>query len=279
MQPENLNELEKELTILDLVWSMINETVNWSIFEKGLNYQNDKLTIRSWNEQRLFAILFRDFLSIARVDSKNNLFNLPHLPAQNGSYLDYLEHVCKAPQIGNATNLLNITMKFKSWLSAELNYPKDLLHHMQAKNDLKISRYRLFRMIGDGQKHGIAGLSISVSQFEKALKNSNIESDHPYYDFQEFTDMAFDDFFNYHCQSTVPHFLISVRREIYLYLRAFVLSHKYSDGAGQWRWPYKFPKEVTSQIGKGVFHSITYKFTSAPDPFSFSPHPVFWKRK
>ncbi len=85
-------QIEQEAIILNAVWSMIDEMVNYAIFDKSDSVENVTLLFSGPSDRKLFNILLADFLSLPNVES----FQLPHLPNVGGPSIELIYFTCSA---------------------------------------------------------------------------------------------------------------------------------------------------------------------------------------
>jgi hypothetical protein len=119
------NEPEQEAIVLNAMWTMIDDMVNYEMFMKTERTTDVVLMFSTSTHMRLFNVLLVDFLSQPRPGRGGSVpFDLP-LPPPNTrqadlTHLFYLRQVCAAPKLGpNASMIAGPLDGFSNWLEAE----------------------------------------------------------------------------------------------------------------------------------------------------------------
>lgn len=68
-----MNDTEREAIILNSAWEMIDDMVNWAMFEKTDKTELSNLWFPTCQHRQLFLILLADFLSLPRAFLKGSL--------------------------------------------------------------------------------------------------------------------------------------------------------------------------------------------------------------
>lgn len=167
----NYNAVEQEAIILNAVWKMIDEMVNFAII-MPLGQTTKDLTLfpRTSETRKIFHILLGDFLSPVVPRRKANLpFELKE-PPQNSrqsdySFLFYLRQVIKNPQLGASTGELAACVEdFSVWLEEDTHIERVWLPSIETEVDLDIGRMTWIKICADIGKHSFARLEGNVKK-------------------------------------------------------------------------------------------------------------------
>lgn len=216
-------KIEQEIVALNAVWQLIDEMVNFEIFEELSGNQVSNLFFSSSSHARLFNILLVDFLSVPQLNSKNSQrpFGLTG-PTQDSratdhTYLLYLRQICDAPQMNNDTSALqSIVAEFSEWLEQDCTIKKVWFPSIDTEIDLAIPRITLLKICGDIGKHNFSRLQVNVKKIHKILKQhgKTIDEADGYLVLHEFYEWFHHTVFMYH-SSTISEFLNELRWEIF----------------------------------------------------------------
>src|SRR6218665_1913103 len=121
-----LTKTEQEAIVLNAVWSMIDEMVNFAIFMPLGDRRHDiNLMPQSTDTMRLFHVLLGDFLSPLVRKGKGGLpFDLPNPPTparpSDLTFLFYLRGICASPNLSkDVVPLRDAVEAFSAWLEAD----------------------------------------------------------------------------------------------------------------------------------------------------------------
>lgn len=167
---------EQEAIVLNAVWLMIDEMVNFAIFMPfGEKIHDAILMPRTTDTRRLFHVLLGDFLSPLVRKGKGDLpFSLP-MPARGArlsdmTFLFYLRMVCDHPKLnGNAEALIKPVEAFSSWLEADTCIEKVWLPSIGTELNLTIKRITWLKICSDIGKHSFARLEPNVAKIVRIL--------------------------------------------------------------------------------------------------------------
>ena len=206
------NEIEKEVVFLKAIKGMIDEMVNFGIFEIRGDYSNAEVYFHKSIHQRFFNIMLVDFLSCA--DKKIIGESVPYLSALSG--------IANNPHFNqnNSINNLRISVdNFKKWLEHE--FTKNIwLSSIQLDIDLHIKRIEFIKICGNISKHNFSRLSGVVSDIKKIfIRNKKTLTENEILtSLDNFYEWFHEDVFNYH-GSTIVEFLNNISWGIYEYLK------------------------------------------------------------
>lgn len=150
-------EVEQEIVVLKVVWDLIHEMVNFSMFRKFEESREAQLMPSSKAHQRLFNILLVDFLS-----RPASVFDLPQppktLPVSEQGYLFHLKRICASPKLNPAGSevLLSPLMAFADWLESECFIENVWLPSIQVQTNLTLKRVVFIKICGNIAKHSTA---------------------------------------------------------------------------------------------------------------------------
>ena len=256
-----MNEIEREVIILDSAWKMIDGMVNWSMFA-GRDLQSPtNLQHQDEERRRLFIILLRDFLSQVGNGRQPIPFGLSKAPQNtrfsDRTFLFHLRQVCEVPQLGNDTvDLRQQIEAFAEWLEEEFDASEVNLPDIGMQMDFRITRYRYIQLCGDIAKHHLGRLSANVRHIRGLLKQGgrDIDDQTAYLAFENFFNWFFDDIFNYHT-SQIAEFLNNIRWGIFHYLELefqrsyYVKEHATLDLPA---YGYSVPEEIQQPIAHAM---------------------------
>ena len=121
------NKTEQEVIILNAIWGMIDDMVNFEMFVKTEQTTDLVLMFSTSTHMRLFNVLLVDFLSQPQPQPRQGgslPFDLPQ-PRSNGrqtdlTHLFYLRQVCAAPKLGSDASVIAGPLEgFSDWLETE----------------------------------------------------------------------------------------------------------------------------------------------------------------
>ena len=173
-----MNEVEREIIILNSAWEMINDMVNWSVFVKHDRVDQIIMRFSTGGHGRLFAILLTDFLSEVRAFNRDPIPLGLLVPPSNArpadrTFLFHLRQVCTNPMLGeDVTELNDAVEKFAAWLETKFVAKGVNLTVIDIVADLRVTRYRYIKMCGDIGKHNLARLSANVGHLRDLLAAS-----------------------------------------------------------------------------------------------------------
>ena len=165
-----MNQTERESVILNSAWAMIDDMVNWAMFDKNDLVGSTTLMFQSRTHAKLFIILLTEFLSPIQQSNSNKIVqNLVRMPnnarGANRTFIFHLRQVCLYPQLGkNATELSDKVEEFASWLETSMMSREVNLSNINIVADIQLERYRYLKMCGNIAKHSLPRLSRVVSE-------------------------------------------------------------------------------------------------------------------
>jgi hypothetical protein len=226
-EPTKFSELEREVIILYAVWSMIDELVNFEMFELLASTENTNLMFSTATHARLFNVLLADFLSSPQKDRKRGTlpFGLPPTPREGvlsqQSYLYYLSGLCEDPKLDKRTEALaNAVSSFRDWLDAECVVPEVWLAEIGVQANVRAPRLELLKICGNIGKHNFSRLEVNVRDIMRILENSGqpLTEQQAFIALPSFYEWFHRHFFVYH-SSTIAEYLNNLRWALFGYLR------------------------------------------------------------
>jgi hypothetical protein len=280
-----MNDIEQECIILNSVWQMIDDMVNWAMFVKHDRTEPTNVMFQTGQHGRLFIILLGDFLSELRAFKKQPIPLGLRPPPSNArpsdlTFLYYLRQVCANPQLGTQySDLQRWTEAFASWLEGEFIAPGVNLHAIDVVADLRVSRYRYIKICGDIAKHNLARLATNVAHIRKLLDASGhpVSEQDAYLAVENFFEWFHDDIFIYH-SSQIAEFLNNVRWAIFDYLRPeYARSWHRPAGAGSdsSRYAYYYPVGCSEQLARAMYWDLMNRVRGKPWIHRFVVHESF----
>lgn len=268
------NSTEQEAIVLNAVWSMIDDMVNFAIFMPlGEKIHDTNLMPRTTDTRRLFHVLLGDFLSPLVRKGKNGLpFDLPS-PSANArpsdlTFLFYLRHIFERPMLNVAVDAIRQPVEeFSFWLEQD-SYVEDVwLPSINVKVSLTIKRITWLKICADIGKHSFARLEPNVTKIVRILSEHGKEIDEGmgYTVLPEFWEWFHTHLFAYHA-STIAEFLNNIRWGIFHYLlpeysRAYhVLSYEMDAPM----YAFHVPTEIASPLARTMYWDLMNMVRSEP---------------
>lgn len=270
-----MNEIEREVIILNSAWKMIDGMVNWSMFVSRNLQSPTNLLFQDEERGRLFIILLRDFLSPIHANSGQPIpFGLSKIPQNSQrlsdrTFLFHLRQICEVPQLGNDTaDLQQQIGAFAEWLEEEFIAPEVDLPDIDVQMDLRIARYWYIRLCGDIAKHHLGRLSANVGHIRGLIRQDgrDIDGQTAYLAFENFFNWFFDNVFNYHA-SQIAEFLNNIRWGIFHYLELeFERSYHLKEHAtlDLPAYGYNVPEEIQQPISHAMYWDVMNRMRQKP---------------
>jgi hypothetical protein len=225
MPTDAFTPIEQEAIVLKVVWDLIDDMVNFAMFEHPLSHDDTNLLFKSSSESQLFRIHLVDFLSLPQARGKKPIpFGLPAPPAappSDRTYLFHLRRLVAEPLLGmDAGPLAKVVEAFGDWLDADCLIPEMNLWGIDAVLDVTAPRIDILRICGDTAKHNFSRLEANVAKIAKMITAAGrpIETQEAYLALPTFAEWINDNVWLYHA-STIAEFLNNIRWAIYGYLR------------------------------------------------------------
>jgi hypothetical protein len=257
---------EQEAIVLNSVWSMIDDMVNFVIF-MPLNgkTQNTNLMPITSDTLRLFHVLLGDFLSQLNRKRRGGLpFDLPEPPRgarpSDLTFLFYLRQVFEHPQLNaNADAIRRPVEAFAAWLEED-SYVEDVwLPTVEVEVSLTIPRIAWLKICADIGKHSFARLEHNVGKIVRILSDhgKKIDEGMGYAVLPEFWDWFHTHLFAYHA-STIGEFLNNIRWGIFEYLmpeyaRAYRVTGYVTEAE---MYEFDVPSEITAPIARAMYWGL-----------------------
>ncbi|NZD63445.1 hypothetical protein HX900_20340 [Rhizobium sp. WYCCWR 11290] len=269
-----MNQIEREVVILNSAWEMIDGLVNWAMFVRHAETEPTNMMFETSVHRRLFIILLGDFLSEVRA-FKGEPIPLGLLSAPSNArpsdltFLFHLRQVAADPALGpEARILLMIIDEFSTWLEGEFVAPGVNLHNVDIVADIQVSRLRYLKMCGDIAKHNLARLATNVKHLQRLLAKAghDVTEETAFLAVENFFDWFHDDIFIYH-SSHIAEFLNNIRLAIYDYLKPeFSRSHHLTGQvlAGADMYGYRVPEAIQQPIASAMYWELMNRCRSTP---------------
>ena len=262
------NTTEQEAIILNMVWEMINDMVNYAMFSKNENTEDIELRFETEIHQRLFNIFLVDFLSQPQPSNGKSLpFDLPQ-PPRNASdsdytYLFYLRQVCENSKLGRNTDpLLDKLDAFSQWLETKAFVKNVWFPSIDTELDLHVKRIFFIKICGNIAKHNFSRLHRDVRKICKVFHchGHPVDEGQAYLILPEFYAWFHENLFGYHA-STIAEFLNNIRWSIFEYIRPeFERSYEKIDPAPMYR--YNYPPDIVKPIAQSMYWDLMNKCRS-----------------
>lgn len=265
--PAKFSAMEQEIVVLKAVWDMIDEMVNFEIFERLPSTQDTSLMFCTRTHQRFFNIQLVDFLS--RPD--NGVFDLPRaskpVSETDKSYLYCLQTICSNPHFGaRAIDALKTPLsKFRDWLEAVCRIEKVWFPSIQTEATVSVRRISFIKICGNISKHNFTRLDRNARDIKAILLANGIEiSDtDAYLVLPEFYQWFHDNVFNYH-GSAIAEFLNNIRWGIYEYLRAEFQRSFTREPDHEFKYHFKYPEQCSHPFAKEVYWNLMNDVRGTP---------------
>jgi hypothetical protein len=265
---------EQEAVVLNAVWSMIDDMVNFSIFTPlGSKTQDTNLMPQTNDTLRLFHLLLGDFLSpLMRKGNRGLPFDLPAPPSgarpADLTFLFYLRQIFEHPKLNISSDAIRQPVEaFSDWLEQE-SYVEDVwLPSIDVEVSLTIERITWIKICADIAKHSFARLEPNVTKIVRLLSahGKKIDEGMGYAVLPEFWEWFHTHLFAYHA-STIAEFLNEIRWGIFEYLqheyeRAY---HVTGDVAGATMYKFHVPAEITAPIARTMYWDLMNMVRARP---------------
>jgi hypothetical protein len=257
--------IEQEVIILNAVWELIGDMVNYEIFVKPNKTKDITLMPNSTTHKRLFNILLVDFLSTLNAASFGLDMPPPGCSASDKTYLHYLRRIINQPQLNsNGASLLSVPVEeFARWLEGECFIEDVWFPSIDVNTDLRVQRIDFLRICGNIGKHSFATMSRNTKDIASVLAKNGVavDRDHRYLVIGEFYEWFHTNVLGYHI-SAIAEFLTNIRWGIYDYLRPeFIRSYTRND---EIRYHYKIPSEINRPLSKTMYWDLMNAVRSKP---------------
>lgn len=258
--------IEQEIIVLSAIWGMINEMVNYEIFEQLHSTKDTTLIFKSATHQKFFNIQLVDFLSKPfgswQNGQKKNLFDLPATRGNSEtdeSFLYYLGIVCKKPNFGRekVDAIRKPLSKFKDWLETECRIEKVWLPSINKETDIRVKRITFIKICGNISKHNFARLDHDARKIEKILLKNNVPigDNNRYLVLSDFYGWFHTDIFNYH-SSAIAEFLNNIRWGIYEYLRPEFERSFTRENHEEIKYHFIYPDQCTNPFARTMYWDL-----------------------
>ena len=283
-----MNEVEQECIILNSVWQMIDDMVNWAMFAKHDRTEPTSMMFETSQNSRLFIILLGDFLSELRAfKSKPIPLGLKpppsHARPSDLTFLYYLRQVCAKPQLGTKdSDLQRCTGSFATWLEGEFVAPRVNLSAINVATDLRVSRYRYLKICGDIAKHNLARLGTNVTHIRRLLEASGhaVSEQDAYLAVENFFEWFHGHIFSYH-SSQIAEFSNNIRWAIFNYLQPeYARSWHRPAGADldSLKYAYYYPADCNDPLARAMYWELMNRVRGKPWVHRFVVHELFKRR-
>ena len=263
-----MNQSEQEAVILNTVWGMIDDMVNWTMFDDFGEDGPTSLSFRTGSHARLFIVLLADFLSMVQASKGRAVpLGLPKVPENarpsDRTFLYYLKHVCADPQLGEqALPMAERVDAFADWLEGTFTACSVNLPDIDLVGDVTVERYRYLKMCGDIAKHSLPRLAVNVRRLRRLLQKSGheVDEEQAYLAMDNFFDWFFDDSFAYSA-SRIAEFLNELRWSIFEYLRPEYERAFQLEGI---LYRYNVPENIKEPIGRAMYWDLMNRVGTKP---------------
>jgi len=274
------SETEQEAIILNAIWGMINDMVNYETFVKNERTSDVVMMFSTSTHMRLFNVLLVDFLSQPQARQGGAIpFDLPKPPTNarqsDLTHLFYLRQICAAPKLGsNASMIAGPLNVFSDWLEAEAVVENVWLPSINTELDFKIGRLQFIKICGDISKHNFLRLSQNVKRLRKALEDNGhaIDDGQAYLVLPEFYEWFHRDIFAYH-SSTIAEHLNNLRLGIFSYLQP-EFARAYHEVEPRPMYRFHIPSAIKDSLAQEMYWELMNMVRARPymPKFEVSPY-------
>jgi hypothetical protein len=265
---------EQEAIILNAVWLMIDDMVNFANF-MPLNGKTESIILMPKTSEtlRLVHVLLGDFLSPLTQKRRGGLpFDLPQPPsgatASDLTFLYYLRLIAECPQLNPDADAIRRPVEaFAAWLEQDSYIESVWLPSINVEVNLTIKRITWLKICADIGKHSFARLEVNVRKIVHILDDNGktIDEGMGYAVLPEFWEWFHDNLFAYH-GSTIAEFLNNIRWGFFEYLqpefaRAY---HVISVDGPPPIYAYHMPTEITAPIARNMYWDLMNMVQSKP---------------
>ncbi|MGO7266138.1 hypothetical protein [Rhizobium johnstonii] len=268
-----MNDVEREVVILNSAWEMINGMVNWAMFVKHDITEPTNMMFETSAHRQLFIILLADFLSEVQAFKGKEIPLGLTAPPRNArpSDLTFLFHLRQGianPMLGKDTSALaKVVEEFSTWLEGEFVAKGVNLSSIDLIVDIEVSRLRYLKMCGDIAKHNLARLATNVKHLQRLLARAGheVSEQNAYIAVEGFFDWFHDDIFIYH-SSQIAEFLNNIRWAIFDYLGPeFSRSHHFTgEISGLALYNYRIPDAIEQPIAHAMYWDLMNRCRVGP---------------
>jgi hypothetical protein len=253
----NFSGTEREVIFLKAVKELIDEMVNYEIFDLNGFDPESQIMFHSITHQRFFNIILVDFLS--RSDRK--------VIGEQQSYLGAIQSICQNPSFneGNSIESLSCaTDEFISWLEQEIK-AEIWLPSIETDTILSIKRIEFLKICGNISKHNFSRLSGVANDVVKILVRNdiNVGLEEALLVLDEFYERFHTDILNYH-SSTIAEFLNNIRWGIYEYLQPEFRRSTVWESGSPLMYTYTYPESIQSKFAKSCYWDLMNEVRSVP---------------
>lgn len=265
---------EQEAIVLNAVWSMIDDMVNFAIF-MPLERRTEGITLvpQTTDTLRLFHLLLGDFLSpLVRKGNIGLPFDLPPPPTgtrpSDLTFLFYLRQICEDPQLNVCADAVRRPVEaFAAWLEQDSHVDDVWLPSIDVEVSLTLKRVVWIKICADIAKHSFARLEANVAKIVRILSKHGKEIDEGmgYAVLSEFWEWFHTHLFAYHA-STIAEFLNDIRWGIFEYLRPEYQRAYHVTGqvAGASMYAFHIPADITAPIAKTMYWDVMNRARENP---------------
>lgn len=253
----NFSSIEREVIFLKAVKELIDEMVNYELFDLNGSDPESQIMFHSITHQKFFNIILVDFLS--RSDKK--------VIGEQQSYLSAIQSICQNSSFnenGSIKSLSCATNEFVSWLEQEIQ-AKIWLPSINTDAVLLIKRIEFLKICGNISKHNFSRLSGVANDVVKifARNNINVDLEEALLVLAEFYDRFHTDILNYH-SSTIAEFLNNIRWGIYEYLQPEFFRSIVWESENPPICTYTYPESIQNKFAKSCYWDLMNEVRSTP---------------
>ena len=256
--PVELSLIEKEVIILNAVYALIDDMVNFVMMSISGTDPDSQVSFKSETHLRLFNIMLVDFLS---ATGKRG-------PIDPTSYIAALQTIANQPnfdQEDSVRTLRSAVTEFIQWLESEVDVDV-WLPSIDTQTTLKLSRRKFIKMCGNISKHNFLRLISVAEELQQLLQKTGreISLDDALFTLEDFYTKFHRDVIAYHA-STIAEFLNNLRWGIYEYLRPeFKRSYTPIPGDRYHRYEYRYPNGLNAKFARECYWNLMNDVRSEP---------------
>ena len=269
-----LNEIEKEIVVLNAVWGLINSLVNSEMLTIG-NTDPTNVRFKSTTHAQMFNVLLVDLLS--KIDRKGF--------GTDQTYLGAIGEIVEYPRLGEHESvqlLWQSVTAFREWLEKPFTIEQMWLPSIWSGYDIDLKRIDMIKISGNICRHNVlrsAGTAMSVRTL-LCCNEIKIDLGQSLLLLSEINEWLHDKVFIYH-SSTIAEFLNNIRWGIhgYLYpecLNSVKIIGKISGDLPRYR--YVVPPDIHNEYARHCYRGMMDQVRHRPYMRKFRVHD-FLKRR
>jgi len=253
----NLTEIETEIIYLKANAEIIDEIVNYEVFDLLGEDPNSEVSFRTMTHQRYFNIVLADFLS------KSD----PRVVGQDRSYLEAILVICESPRFDQHQSITNLQLaasRFQQWLDRQVVI-ESWMPSLNKTAPLSLKRREFLKICGNISKHNFSRLGRVGEELSNILNRGGVQTDmhRALIVLHEFYEHFHAHILNHH-GSTIAQHLNDIRWGIHEYLQPEFARSIRRMGGDSIEYEYTFPEGVVNEFARICYWDLMNAVRSVP---------------